>query len=396
MKQTTGAPRLLHVTTVPQSLFFLRGQPRYLAARGWEVHAVSSPGDLLDKFAAVENVPVHQIEMPRSITPLKDLVAVVRLWRLIRKLKPDIVDAHTPKGGLLGMIAARLAGVPVRIYHMHGLPFVTASGLRRWLLRRTEAISCALAHEVLCVSPSIRDMLVAERLCSPLKAKVLLNGSINGVDATHQFNPERFSELERNSIRASLSIPLDAQVIGFVGRITRDKGFLELISAWQCWRVEFPHAHLLILGQLEDRNSTIETMFSDLRRDPRAHIISDWVDDPAPYYASMDVLAFPTHREGFGLAALEAAAMGIPVVASAISGCIDAVQDSRTGTLIPAKNPTALNKAVNEYLRNSKLALQRGRAGRVRVLDSFDRHEIHDALYNEYLRLVEKQLNYPG
>ncbi len=130
--------RLVHVTTVPGSLTFFKGQVGYLKARGVDVWALSSPGELLDQFAACEGVRVHGLEMARRITPLRDLAATARLWRWLRKVRPDIVHAHTPKGGLIGMLGAWLARVPVRLYHMHGLPLMTATGLKRRLLRWTE------------------------------------------------------------------------------------------------------------------------------------------------------------------------------------------------------------------------------------------------------------------
>src|SRR5207237_6057682 len=130
-----------------------------------------------------EGVSVAAVEMPRAITPLHDLVAIHELYRELRALKPAIVHAHTPKGGLLGLIAAWMARVPVRIYHVHGLPFMTAHGVRKRLLQATEWISCTLASHVLCVSPSVRDVVVAKRLCSPRRIEVLREGSINGVDA---------------------------------------------------------------------------------------------------------------------------------------------------------------------------------------------------------------------
>src|SRR5690242_16625019 len=139
--------RLVHITTVPQTLGFLHGQVGYLKARGVDVWALSSPDELLDQFAAREGVPVHDLEMPRRITPLRDMATTARLWRWLRKVQPDIVDAHTPKGGLLGMVGAWLAHVPVRVYHMHGLPLMTATGLKRRLLRWAEKVSCLLAHQ---------------------------------------------------------------------------------------------------------------------------------------------------------------------------------------------------------------------------------------------------------
>ena len=189
--------------------------------------------------------------MTRRITPVRDLVALWQLWVLFRQLRPHIVHAHTPKAGLLGTIAAWLARVPVRIYHIHGLRYMTAKGPRRWLLQWTEKVSCSFAHRVLCVSRSIRDVAVTERICPYQKIEVLLAGSINGVDSQGRFNPATKCEKMSGHLRESFGIPRDARVVGFLGRIVRDKGVAELIEAWRTLRNEFPSLHMLVVGPFE-------------------------------------------------------------------------------------------------------------------------------------------------
>src|ERR1043166_8688432 len=192
--------------------------------------------------------------MARRITPLRDLAALWRMRRILRSIKPDIVHGHTPKGGLLAMMGAWWCGVPVRIYHVHGLPMVTATGMKRRLLRLAEKTSCRLATQVLCVSESVRDVVIAEGLCPPEKIKVLLNGTIDGIDGEHTFNPDLVDANARYDIRQLHGIPADAAVIGFAGRIVRDKGVIELTQAWQKLRVEFPTAHLLVVGPFEEHD----------------------------------------------------------------------------------------------------------------------------------------------
>src|SRR5512135_680301 len=223
---------LIHVTTVPTMLPFLSGQIGYMKRVGFLVRVVSSPGEHLDEFAAAHDVPADGIPMLRRIAPLSDLVSLFRLYRRFRTLRPQVVHTHTPKAGLLAMSAALLAGVPLRIYHSHGLRFMTATGLKRRLLRWTEIVSCALAHQVLCISRSVREVTVAEGICWPEKIKVLLAGSVDGIDADGQFNPERVGEEARRRARAEHCIPQDTVVLGFVGRIVRDKGLVELAEAW--------------------------------------------------------------------------------------------------------------------------------------------------------------------
>lgn len=378
--------RLVHVTTVPDSLAFFVGQVGYMKSRGFEVHAVSSPGETLDAFGRREGIATHPVEMPRRISPGHDLGAVRGIVRALRAIRPQIVHAHTPKGGLLGTIAARLAGVPVRIYHIRGLPMMTATGRRRTLLRWTEKVACGLAHQVLCVSHSVREVAVSEGLCPPEKIRVLLGGSGNGVDATGRFDPERYGSATRRETRARFGIPGDAVVLGFVGRVVRDKGVVELAEAWAALRGEYPEAHLLIVGPEEPQDPVPVVTLSALRGDPRVHLVGP--ADAAPCYAAMDLLVFPSYREGFPNVPLEAAAMGLPVVATRIPGCVDAVADGETGTLVPSRDAAALAGAVRTYLASPALRAEHGGRGRERALRDFAQEAIWAALHAEYLRLL--------
>ncbi|MHC4406445.1 MAG: glycosyltransferase family 4 protein, partial [Planctomycetota bacterium] len=318
--------RLLHVTTVPASLGFLSGQAAYMRPRGFDSSALSSPDALLEKFAASEDVSVDAVEMTRRISPLCDLFAVVKLCRRMRRIRPHLVHSHTPKGGLLGMIAAWLVGVPVRVYHMRGLPLATKKGWKRAILRVAERISCRLSHRVVCVSRSLADVAVDEGLCPAEKIKVLAHGSGNGVDATRRFNPSRLDREAGRRVRNHQGIPPDALVAGFVGRVVRDKGVEELAEAYRLLRDRFPSLHLLIVGPFEPEDPVPPRVERLLRRDDRVHLVGHAADVPS-FYAAMDVLVLPTYREGFPNVLLEAAAMTLPVVATKVCGCTDAVDD---------------------------------------------------------------------
>jgi glycosyltransferase involved in cell wall biosynthesis len=378
---------LLHITTVPSSLTFFRGQLGYMQARGLRVHALSSPGVDLHAFAEQEGVSVIAVEMPRRITPLRDLSAVVKILREMRRVRPAIVHAHTPKGGLLGMVAAAVHRAPVRIYHMRGLPMMGARGVRRRLLWVTEWLACRLAHQVLCVSHSVRAEAVDAGICPSEKIKVLLGGSGNGVDATGRFDPGRYNDGVRREVRARFGIPGDAVVIGFVGRIVRDKGVVELADAWLELRELHPHLHLLLVGPFEPQDPVPTETERLLQGDSRVHLAGmDW--NTPPLYAAMDVVALPTYREGFPNVPLEAAAMRLPVVATRIAGCIDAVADGITGSLVPPRSATALREVLGRYLDDPELRLEHGTAGRERVLREFRQEVLWEALYAEYTRLL--------
>ena len=365
--------RVTHVTTVPMSLMFLRGQAAFMRERGIDLSAVSSPGAELDAFGVEEGIPVYAVAMERRITPLKDLVSLARLYAHFRATKPDIVHAHTPKGGLLGTIAATLARVPRRIYHMRGLPLMGATGAKRALLTLSERVSCALASEVLCVSHSLRTEALTLRLARAENIQVLGGGSGQGVD-TERFDPARFTADDRARTRTLLGIPADALVYGFVGRIVRDKGIRELVHAWQQVRERLPHAHLLVVGPSEAQDAIDVADRQAMELDDRVHIVGFVTDTPALYVA-MDVVVLPTYREGFPNVPLEAASMARPVLATRIPGCIDAVIDEKTGVLVPPRDTGSLAQALLRYADPS-LRTRHGMNGRLRATACFGRQVV--------------------
>jgi glycosyltransferase involved in cell wall biosynthesis len=271
---------------------------------------------------------------------------------------------------------------------------MTARGVKRLLMRWTERISCWCATQVLAVSASIREVAVQEHLCPASKIRVLLRGSINGVDAEQRFNPEQWSEQARQAVRRQYGIPHQALVAGFVGRIVRDKGMRELAQAWQTLRERFPTLHLLMVGRFEPQDPVPEDAEVLFRNDPRVHLAGEVeVADIAPYYTAMDVCVLPSYREGLPTVPLEAAAMRVPVVATRIPGCVEAVADGETGTLVPVHDAAALAEAIARYLADPPLRRKHGEAGRARVLRDFRPEAIWEATYRHYVRLLrEKRL----
>lgn len=367
--------RLVLLVTHPMTArLLLRGQLRHLAGAGFKVILVTSPGPDLEGLAEAEGVEVHPVLMAREIRPLRDLLALLRLHRLLRRLRPDVVDAGTPKAGLLGMSAARLAGVPVRVYTLRGLRLETARGVKRRILFGAERLSCRSAHRVLCVSESLRRRAVELGLVDSGKTEVPGEGSSNGVDV------ERFeaaaADLERISrMREALGLPEGAPVIGFVGRFTRDKGIPELVDAFDGVLAELPEARLLLLGDFETGDPVPPELVARLRADPRV-LLPGFVPDTAPYYPLMDVLAFPSHREGFPNAPLEAAAAGVPTAGSRATGVVDAVVDGETGTLVEVGDAEALRHALLSYLQDPGLRRRHAEAARERVRRSFRRDRV--------------------
>lgn len=379
MSSAAGArPRLVHVTTIPLTQWlFLRGQNRYMAEHGFEVHAVASPGTHLEQLAQRDGVATHAVPISRVISPLRDLASLVRLFVLLRRLRPDIVHLSTPKAALLGSMAAWAARVPVRIFFVRGLITEGAAGRRRALFRALETLTARLCNRTLCVAPSLLDLAEREGIVPPGRAGVPAGGMSNGLD------PARFAGLPDEAARRSAE-----PVVGFVGRLARDKGVEELATAWYTLRDQFPRARMVLVGPWEREDPVAGHVRAALEADARVQI-TGLVDDVVPYLRRMSLFVFPSHgTEGFPNAPMEAAAAGLPVVVTRVVGCVDAVRDGETGTVVPPRDADALGGAVRAYLGDPELRVRHGDAGRERALEEFENRRIWEALFAEYAALL--------
>ena len=363
------APKVLLAATIARTVGgLMTGQPGYLRRAGFDVTVVSAPGPQLGSMADREGVSIAAIPMEREFSPGSDLVSLFRFLRLIRRLRPVITNVSTPKAGLIGGIAAWLGRVPCRLYTLRGLRLETTRGVKRLVLTAAEWLACRCAHRVICVSDSLRKRVVQLGLVKPEQAIVLGAGSSNGIDLS------RFSDGASESgnmiSRRSLGIPDGAPVIGFVGRLTRDKGIVELVEAFLILKARLPEIRLLIVGDYEPGDPVPEGTRVAIAEDPHILFVG-LVPDTAPYYGSMDVLALPTHREGFPNVVLQASAFRKPIVAAASTGTVDAVVDGVTGLLVPVGDPVALAGSLTQVLEDPQLAARLGSAGRERVEREF-------------------------
>lgn len=378
------------VTTIADAQWqFMHGQNQFLSNQGFELHGIASPGDLLEALARRDRMDVHAISMSREIRPFADLVALVRLVRVLRRIRPEILHLSTPKAALLGSIAGRLTGVPIRLFLVRGLISDGATGLRKRLLNAAETLTMRLCNVACFTSRSLLRFAEGEGMIRPGEGRVLCEGMSNGIDVA-RFNPERVS-----AMNLTPTIPLRGRpatitgpVIGYVGRLGRDKGLDLLWQAWQRLRIEFPHARLLIVGGWERERPVDAHTRKALEDDPRV-ILAGRVEDVAPYYRAMTVFAFPSRREGFPNAPMEASAMSLPVVATDAVGSRDAVMDGVTGRLTPPGNATAFAGALATYLHDPQLARQHGVAGRRRVQQEFQQLPIWQALRDELVQHLE-------
>jgi len=398
------APLVALITTSPLALWaFFVTQARQLRAAGFAIEAVSAPGDKLEEFRRLTGVPAHGVRFERRMHPLADLRALWSLWNLLRWRRPAIVHTHTPKAGLIGMIAAALLKIPVRIYTVNGLVLETRLGLARWVLVTTERLACRLATQVLCVSPSLARRMSELELCPPAKLRVLGSGASHGVDLA-QFDPSA-PWADGGRVRRRYGIPPDALVVGFAGRIVRDKGIEELAAAWINLREEFTSLHLLLCGVFESNDAIRTDTRALLSSDDRVHLTGGMISDMPSAYAAMDVVVLPSWREGLPNVALEAAAMKLPIVATRATGCVDAVADGVTGLLTTPGDAGELAQAIRALLEDPDRRQRMGEAGRRFVGERFSEREVTARLAAEYWRLlghpsprthVEKAEEYAG
>jgi len=359
IQRNHGNTMLLAVTT-PLSWVFYKGLIGHLRTTGFQPILVSSPGANLAATSEEEGVPSIAVPMEREIAPLKDLISLFKLYRKIRQTCPELIDAGTPKAGLLVGIAGWMARVPCRVYSLNGLRLETATGLKRSVLWLTEWLTCACANRVLCISPSLRDRAVALKLVPREKTTVLEKGGC-GVNLEH-FGRKNPLSADVKTLRHQVGIPEGAPVIGFVGRFVKDKGIRQLVEAFIVLRNTHPELRLLLLGDFE----TGDPVEPDVRRyieSNSAIIRPGFVSDSAAFYALMNVLVLPTYREGFPQVALEAQASGIPVVTTTATGAVDSVIHGVTGTLVPVGDSDELAAAIEKLLGDPDLCSRLGKAG---------------------------------
>ena len=384
-KSQDNCPRLLIIFTSSASVAFYVGLYGYLQEQGFDVSVISSPGCELN-LATQEGVSTVAVPMRREISPLHDLLSLWRLWRAIRKIRPDITNVGTPKAGLVGGLAALMAGVPHRIYTLHGLRLETAVGWKRRLLTNAERLACYCAHRVQCVSPSLRKRAIELGLVEPEKALVVGPGTSAGID-TARFQATRETRNNALVLRRKFGMREDAPVIGFVGRFTRDKGIAELYWAFVRLRERHSSLRLLLVGDFEAGDPIPEQIRHAIEGDP-AVIRTGFIPDVSPYYPLMDVCVLPTYREGFPGVPLEAQAAGVPVVTTQATGAIESVLDKQTGLIVPVSDVDALSAAIDSLLSDPALRKRMGEAGCAWVNSVFRREIVWAARLEFYKRLL--------
>lgn len=385
---TLADMRIVCIATVP---FFMATQLgtriAALLQAGMQVTVVTSPGPELDRLPKHPNLHIHTLLIPRNVSPRADFLAVLHLFRLFRQLSPQIVHSTTPKAGLIAAIAAFLARVPIRLHTFTGQPWLGLQGAIRIAARQSDRLIGWLNTRCYADSLSQTQFLVKEGLLSACKISVIGEGSLSGVDFD-RFDRGRLGPQVRERVRKELGISLNTPVLLFIGRITRDKGIRELLTAAKHLHSNGVNFSLLLLGPMDDETGGHGSLSrAELEGPSYLHYLG-YSAVPEEFILAADVLCLPSYREGFGTVVIEAAAMGLPTVGTRITGLIDAIVDGETGILVEARDPIALADALRALIEKPDLCKRLGEQARLRAHEYFSSGQINAALLAEYRDLL--------
>ena len=381
-REAAGAPRttVLYLLTDEISSVLVRGQLGHLVEAGFDVTVAARLSDPADPSGDRWDAGVTVVHLPfvREPSPLADLRALRATIRLIRRTRPTIVNASTPKAGLLGMLAAWLCRVPVRVYVVRGFRFETATGRRRRLFRSLEWVAIRCANHVVFNSHSLMAVGAREGVIRPGRGEVIGGGSGNGIDVS------RFADdviPTRAEARERFGLPAEATVVGFVGRFTRDKGIADLTSVFTSTLRPRPEVWLLLVGQFEEGDPVPAAVRATIEDDQRI-VTVPWLDHPGVAYRAMDLLAFPSYREGLPNVPLEAQLCGVPVVGYAATGTVDAVAPG--SVLVPVGDVDALSREIIAQVAAGVGRSSSERQGATWVVENFERARLWSGLVDRY------------
>ncbi len=389
--------KLIRITTVSYSIkSLLKGQLKHMADH-YEVIgiAASEPEGELEIACAEQNARAIPIQMTRRITPFQDLISLFRLYRVLKKEKPYFVHTHTPKAGLIGMMAAYMAGVPHRLHDIAGLPLLEAGGLKLSVLTFVEKLTYACATRVYPNSRGIHKIVLDRKFAKPSKFKVLDCISSNGVD-TARFDPALFPESERQNLKASLGLSEKDFVCIFIGRLVKDKGINELVAVFDRLTLKHPDLKLLLIGMMEpELDPLLPRTLERIAKNPS--IVEGGTQmDVRPYLAISDLLVFPSYREGFPNVPLEAGSMGLPSVVTDINGCNETVEHGKNGLIVTPKDEAQLTNAVERLLADRQLLQDMAANARSMISERFEQKRVWAAILQEYKELEKSDTTKTG
>ncbi|MDM1295931.1 glycosyltransferase family 4 protein [Sphingobacterium sp. N143] len=365
---------------------FIKGQGNYLSGHGHEVVIVSGSGVEIDELEKNEQVRVIRIPFAREIAPLKDIRDLIRVIKLVKQEKPDIINAGNPKTGFLFSLAHIFFWKIPLIFTLRGVRSDTLRGFKKMIVRSTEWITGALANRIVAISPSLKAHAVEIGIASEKKCIVLSKGSSNGINVQHYTTSDEIEQKAR-VLREEYKIPKDSFNLVFVGRVTKDKGLVELLEAFKFCLSANAHINLIIAGPIERQDPIPEEYYRMIEEHPRIHYLGKQID-VRPVYALGDALVLYSYREGFGNVVIEAASMGLPTVVADIPGLKDTTEDENTGLLVMPRSAIDLSNAILRLYNDKTTVKKYGENGRKRVVKYFS----NEVVWSKQLELYEKIL----
>lgn len=344
--------KLIRITTVPMALrYLLPGQMKFMAANGFDVLMISADGKELQEVIANEQCRHIIVPMTRKITPWQDLKCLWQLVKIFRKEKPGIVHTHTPKAGLLGMLAARISGVKVRIHTVAGLPLMVEHGFRYRLLKCMEKLTYASATQVWPNSHSLLEFIEAHKLCKSGKLQVIGKGSSNGID-TGRFDSAALDQELLQQVKQKIGYDPSFTYLLCVGRLVTDKGIVELVNVFNTLQQRYKNIKLVLVGQYEKNLDPLPAATEAMIESNDAIIHIGWSNEVEYYMAIAGLFVFPSHREGFPNVLLQAGAMQLPVICSRIAGNVDIVTQGQTGLIFDVRDEKQLQEQLEYALQH--------------------------------------------
>lgn len=377
---------ILHVLNISFVIpYFLGDQLLYMKDKGYNMHIICSYSSHLVELSNIYLFKYKGINIYRKFSVVADILAIIQICRYIKYHKIDIVNGHTPKAGLLAMFAAYLMRVHKRIYFRHGLLYETSKGIKKYIFILSEKIASLLATDVICVSSYLMEKSITDKLSSEKKMILLNKGSCNGVDVIGKFNPDKINLEKMEQLKQRYNINDDAWIIGYTGRLVKDKGIVELVEAYKILKLKYLNLYLLLVGPEEERDQLPKEVISFIHNDERV-IVTGLVDQNIEYYyALMNVLVLASYREGFGTSILEASAMKIPVLTTSHTGCRDAILEGETGFYISHEFYSIASK-IEMLIENIQLGKKIGANGRQFVKNDFEQYIIWKEIEKLYLK----------
>ena len=377
--------KILHVVNIYFVIpYFLGDQLLYFKNKGYREYIVCSHSPEIRQYSKLHNFNYKEVDIERKISVWKDLKALISVCCYIQKEKISIVTGHTPKGGLIAMISAFVMRVPVRLYFRHGLVYETTSGFKRYLLVCMDRLTAKLATKIICVSPSICRKSLEDRLNPSSKQVLLSKGTCNGIDIS-RFDKTKISIDEFNALKKGLGLDKYKFVIGFVGRLVKDKGVIELVRAFEMLARNDDRVALLLVGMFESRDALPQNIIDCIEKNS-AIINTGYIENSMIeyYYALMDVFVLPSYREGFPTSVLEASSMELPVITTRATGCIDAIIEGESGLFVK-HDSNELMESIRLLMLDSDLRRKYGKTGRQFVANNFEQHLIWQEIEKLYL-----------